>query len=81
MGQGLSRQDRALRRAIDRNSTDSIRQIVSDTPKAIFSKSFFKRRPLLSTAVKGGNVITVSTLLWAAEHHLGDDYNRFINEC
>lgn len=27
MGQGLSRQDRALRRAIDRNSTDSIRQV------------------------------------------------------
>lgn len=57
-----------------------ISQIVSDTPKAIFSKSFFKRRPLLSRAVKGGNVITVSTLLWAAEHHLGDDYNRFIND-
>lgn len=35
---------------------------------------------MLSTAVKGGNVITVSTLLWAAEQHLGDDYNRFIND-
>lgn len=27
MGQGLSRQDRALRRAVDSNSTESIRQV------------------------------------------------------
>lgn len=35
---------------------------------------------MLSTAVKNGNVITVSTLLWAAEQNLGDDYNKFIND-
>ena len=31
-------------------------------------------------AVKRGNVITVSTILWAAEHHGGEWYKDFVNE-
>ena len=66
--------------------------MVASCPAAINQKTFFKRRSLLHLAVskrshiprssqRTANTLVVSTLLWAAEEHLGssDAYTQFLN--
>ena len=59
-------------------------QLVEEDPGRLLKRSLFKRKTILMSAVKGGNVLTISTLLWAAEAHLDDDgsssvYHSFVN--
>ena len=55
-------------------------QIATASPVALNFRTFFKRKTALMLAARGGNVLTVSSLLWAAEQVLGDNYTLFLNE-
>ena len=55
-------------------------QIVSVTPTAVLHKTFWKRKTPLMLACENGNLLTVSTLLWASEQVLGPQYTSYVND-
>jgi len=54
-------------------------QILAANPGAVLYTTFWKNNSPLMLAGKIGNVLIVSTLLWACEQLLGDGYITYIN--
>lgn len=46
----------------------------------MLGRTLFKRKTALMIAVRGGNVLTVSTVLWAVEQSVGSRYVSHLNE-
>jgi ankyrin repeat protein len=72
-------QSRIARQLIARPPPNPPAQIVAAAPRAVLHESFWRRRTPLMAASKRGDLLTVTSLLWAAERALGPEFPGYVN--